>query len=84
VALCTGLRNASLVSIPLSDFVLLLRSRTSPRLMQVRAKGGKMISVHVPQQLLEATVRYVEIERVLSARSGARGKATTLFLNSRG
>jgi site-specific recombinase XerD len=47
-ALCTGLRTASLVSIPLSDFVSLLRSRTLPRLMQVRAKGGKMVSVHVP------------------------------------
>jgi integrase len=83
-ALCTGLRTASLVSIPLGDFLSLLRSRSSPRLMQVRAKGGKTVSVHVPQQLLEATVRYVEIERVLSARSGVRGKAATLFLNSRG
>jgi integrase len=83
-ALCTGLRTASLLSIPLSDFLSLLRNRTSPRLMQVCAKGGKLVSVHVPPQLIEATVRYIEIERVLCERFARGRKATTLFINSRG
>jgi integrase len=83
-ALCTGLRTSSIVSISLSDFVKLLQSRASSRLMEVRAKGGKCVSVHVPPQLIEATKRYIEIERVLSARLNRRGKAATLFLNSRG
>jgi integrase len=52
--------------------------------MQVRAKGGKVVSVHVPAQLIEATARYIEIERVLSERSAKNRKATTLFLNSHG
>jgi integrase len=52
--------------------------------MQVRAKGGKSVSVHVPQQLVEATARYIEIERVLSAGFGRRAKAATLFINSCG
>lgn len=83
-ALCTGLRTASIVSIPLSDFVSLLQSRASSRLLEVRAKGGKCVSVHVSQQLIEATKRYIEIERVLSARLNRRGNAPTLFINSRG
>jgi integrase len=83
-ALCTGLRTASIVSIPLVDFVNMLQGRASSRLMEVRAKGGKCVSVHVPPQLIEATKRYIEIERVLSARLNRRGKAATLFINSRG
>lgn len=83
-ALCTGLRTSSLVSIPLHDFVSMVRSRTSPRLMQVSAKGGKKVTVHVPPALQEATVRYLEIERVLSTQRAVDGKATTLFLNTVG
>jgi integrase len=83
-ALCTGLRTASLVSIPLGDFLALLKNRALPRLMQVRAKGGKLVSVHVPPQLIEATVRYIEIERVLSERFARGRKPATLFINSRG
>jgi integrase len=83
-ALCTGLRTASIVSIPLTDFVNLLHSQASSRRMEVRAKGGKCVSVHLPPQLIEATTRYIEIERVLSAQVNRRSKAATLFINSRG
>jgi integrase len=82
-ALCTGLRTSSLVSIQHVDFVSLLRARSLPRLLKVRAKRGKLVSVHVPQPLLEATLRYIEIERVLSEHVAPR-PATTLFLNSLG
>jgi integrase len=83
-ALCTGLRTSSLVGIPLADFMSLARSRSSPRLLTVLAKGGKTVSVHVPQLLLEATQRYIEIERVLSQQSRPSARSTMLFLNSQG
>jgi integrase len=82
-ALCTGLRTASLVSITLGDFISLLRT-SSQKLIRVRAKGGKTIQVHVPQALIEATARYVEIERVLCARPDSDRVSSALFLNTQG
>jgi len=81
-ALCTGLRISSLVRIRLEAFRALGRHSSRDRTIDVPAKGGKIVSVHVPDDLLQATARYVAVERVMAA--ARRPKAETLFLNGYG
>jgi integrase len=84
-ALCTGLRTSSLLRLRLGAFESLASSVMSDPMLSVLAKGGKIVSVHVPQALRDATERYIEVDRRLAAsRPACPAKDAALFLNRTG
>lgn len=84
-ALCTGLRTGSLLRLRLSAFQALASSAGSDPMLSVLAKGGKLVTVHVPQALRDATQRYIEVDRRLAAsRRSSPANDAALFLNRTG
>jgi integrase len=83
-ALCTGLRTSSLVRIELKAFSALTEHSRWGQTIEVPAKGGKIVGVHVPTELIVATARYVAVDRVLVAGRRDRPPEAALFLNARG
>jgi len=83
-ALCTGLRTCSLVRITLKAFEELTRHSRWGQTIDLMAKGGKIVSVHVPAELVAATTRYASVERVLVAGRRGPSAAESLFLNAHG
>jgi site-specific recombinase XerD len=62
-----------------------LRQRTPiDRTIEVPAKGGRMVSAHIPEALLAATEKYIETERVLAASRSGKPVEHALFLNGQG
>jgi integrase len=82
-ALCTGLRTCSLTRIELQAFQTLNQRSRWGQTIDLIAKGGKIVSVHVPAALIAATARYVAVDRVLVAARRGR-PAPSLFLNAHG
>lgn len=82
-ALCTGLRTCSLVRIKLKAFQDHTRRRAGGQTMDLIAKGGRMVSVHVPAELIEATDRYINVDRLMVA-GHQRSADELLFLNAAG
>lgn len=81
-ALCTGLRTSSLLRLGLAAFEALAGSEPT---LSVTAKGGKLVTVHVPQALRDATERYIEVDRRLAmSRRPATANDAALFLNRTG
>lgn len=84
-SLCTGLRTSSLLRIKFSAFEALKGSARSDSILSVIAKGGRLVTVHVPEALREATDRYVEVDRRLAAsRASLHTRDPALFLNCTG
>jgi integrase len=84
-ALCTGLRTSSLLRLRIGAFESFASSAISDPMLSVLAKGGKIVSVHVPQALRDATERYIEVDRRLAAsRPPSTAKDAALFLNRTG
>ena len=83
-ALCTGLRTCSLVQIGLKVFGDLRQHSNWAQTINLGAKGGKVVSVHVPAELIAATDRYVSVERALVAGRRGRTAVPSLFLNAHG
>jgi integrase len=83
-ALCTGLRTCSLVRIPLKAFEDLTRRSRWGQTIDLVAKGGKIVSIHVPAELIAATTRYTSVERVLVASRRGSAIVESLFLNAHG
>jgi integrase len=82
-ALCTGLRTCSLIRIELQAFQGLNQDSGWGQTIELIAKGGRIVSVHVPRALIAATARYVAVERVLVAARNGRSRPS-LFLNAHG
>nr|EIU2700168.1 tyrosine-type recombinase/integrase [Pseudomonas aeruginosa] len=80
-ALCTGLRTSSILSIEKDHFV-------GQRFLEVPVKGGKIIDVYVPEDLVRETSDYIRIERLLSIPKGQGSTVTTdspfLFIGRNG
>jgi integrase len=84
-ALCTGLRTCSLVRITLQGIEHLKRRTRWGQTIELVGKGGKVVGVHVPDELLAATLRYLEVDRLLVAGRPRRGgEVESLFLNAHG
>jgi len=83
-ALCTGLRTCSLVRITLRSIYGLRQRAPTDRTIDVLAKGGRMVSAHVPEALLRATEMYIDTDRVLAAGRRAEHNEEALFLNCYG
>jgi integrase len=84
-ALCTGLRTISLVQMELPAFESLQRYSGTAQTLDIRAKGGKVVTVHVPQELRRATERYIDVDRVMAAALGRpKSPSLSLFLNLHG
>lgn len=84
-ALCTGLRTCSLVRITVKSIEDLKRPSRWGQTVDLIAKGGKVISVNVPDELLAATMRYLNVDRMLvTGRPGVSAETQSLFLNAHG
>ncbi len=82
-ALCTGLRTCSLIRIKLKAFEIGVGGHTAGQTMDFTAKGGKVVSIHVPAGLLDATCRYISVDRMLAV-GNRRSSDDALFLNAAG
>lgn len=63
--LATGLRTSSVLAIKLSHIQSLL-AKHSDHIIDVPSKGSQVAIAYVPKDLLEETLRYIEIDRRLS------------------
>ena len=62
-AVCTGLRRAELCNLKNSDIVNASLLPSGLRQMEILRKGGRTVSVYVPQKLIDETYWYALLER---------------------